>query len=131
MIQTKPVVVSIGPSVNEVIANDMNEYFNGDKHGFYEDVISFDTGTYEISLIESSGVNFYSIKLYGKRNNYEFKVYSPKFRAVKELLPYMSPEKVKIHLENVINEKGSNYLFKINENDPAEWITSKIHIIDL
>ena len=37
----------------------------------------------------------------------------------------MSPEKVKIHLETVINQKGSNYLFKINENDPAEWITTE------
>ena len=129
LIQIKPVVISIGPSVNEVIATDMKEEFTEDKRGFYDDVISFDTGTYEISLIESKGVNFYSIKLFGKRNKYEFKVYSPKFRPIKELLPYMCPEKVKIHLENVKNENETNYLFKINESDPAEWITSKIHIL--
>lgn len=129
LIQIKPVIISIDPSVNEVIANDMKEDFTEDKCGFYDDVISFDSGTYDISTIENKGVKFYSIKLTGKRNKYELKVYSPKLRPVKELLPYMSPEKVKIHLENVKKEKGTNYLFKIDESDPAEWITSKIHML--
>ena len=40
--QTKPVVVSVGPSVNEIIAYDMKEKFNEDKNCFYEDVIAFD-----------------------------------------------------------------------------------------
>ena len=128
LVQIKPVVMSIGPSVNEIIATDMKEKFDDDNNSFYEDVISFDQGTYEIALIESRGVDLYSIKLNGTRNNYEFQVYSPKFRAVKELLPYMSPDKVKNHLQKIINEKGISYLFKKEENGSTEWITSKIHL---
>ena len=117
MIPIKPVVISIGPSVNEVIANDMEEDLELRSNAeFYDDVISFDTGTYEISLIESKGVNFYSIKLYGKRNDYDLKYIHRNFDQVKELLPYMSPGKVKIHLNNVIKEKGANYLFKNDES---------------
>ena len=52
-----------------------------------------------MTLIKSRGVNFYKIHFNGDRNEYEFIVYSPKLRAVKELLPYMSPEKVKNHLQ--------------------------------
>ena len=128
LVQIKPVVMSIGQSVNEIIATDMKEKFDEDNNSFYEDVISFDKGTYEIALIESLGVELYSIKLNGTRNNYEFQVYSPKFKAVKELLPYMSPDKVKNHLKTIINEKGISYLFKKEENGSTEWITSKIHL---
>ena len=128
LMQSKPVVVSVGPSVNEIIAFDMKENFNDNKKCLYQDVIALDHGTYEITLIESKGVKFYNIHLSGIKNEYEFKVYSPKFRAVKELLPYMSPEKVKNHIQNVINEKGIDYLFKKTANSPTEWITSKIHL---
>ena len=128
LMQTKPVVVSVGPSVNEIIAYDMKENFNENKNCFYQDVIALDHGTYDISLIESKGVKFYNIHLTGIRNGYEFQVYSPKFRTVKELLPYMSPEKVKDHLQNVINENGIDYLFKKTANSPTEWITSRIHL---
>lgn len=91
--------------------------------------VSLDQGTYEISLIESKGVIFYNIHLTGIKNEYEFRVYSPKFRAVKELLPYMSPKKVKNHLQSVINENGIDYLFKKTSDSPTEWITSKVHLI--
>ena len=107
LMQSKPVVVSVGPSVNEIIAYDMKENFNENKKCLYQDVIALDHGTYEITIIESKGVKFYNIRLSGIKNEYEFKVYSPKFRAVKELLPYMSPEKVKKHLKMLLIRKES------------------------
>lgn len=130
MMQIKPVLLSIGPAVNEVIATDMNASIDEVNNNFYEDVISFETGTYEISLIKNFGVEYYSIKLNGKGSNYEFKVYSPKLKPVEELLPYLTPEKVKYHLDGVIREKGTDYLFK-TQKDTTEWITSRIHTTDI
>lgn len=130
LIQIKPVVVSIGPSVNSVITFDYTEKLYEDKNSFYEDVILFDSGTYGICSEESHGVRFYKIVLKGTNNNYEFYAYSPKFRAVPELLPYMSPEKVKKHLDNIIKTEGETYLFKKNQKDDTEWITSKLNIKD-
>ncbi|PAV05460.1 hypothetical protein [Methanobacterium bryantii] len=128
LIQVKPVVFSIGPCVNHIIAYDMKEQFKEYKDCFYEDVISLDTGNYEISRVESEGVSFYKITLKGQRNIYEFFVYSPKIRAVDELLPFMSPKKVKGEIDSITKNKGEMYLFKVNGDDSAEWITSKIHI---
>lgn len=127
LIQIKPVVVSIGPCVNRVIAHDMKDHEN-DENCFYEDVIAFDQGTYEIESNHSEGVLIYSIYLYGNRNNYMFHAYSPKLRSRDELLPYMTPEKVQKHFKLIIKEKGEEYLFKNNREDPTEWITSRIKI---
>ncbi len=60
---------------------------------FYDDVILFDTGTYNIEKIDDFGVSFYRLTLKGRECDYKFRAYSPKFRAVDELLPYMSPQK--------------------------------------
>jgi hypothetical protein len=59
--QSKPVVVSVGPAVNEIIAYDMNENLNENKKCLYQDLIGLDNGTYEISLIESNGVKYFKI----------------------------------------------------------------------
>ena len=128
LIQIKPVIVSIGSGVNSVITFDYKEKINEHKNSFYEDVILFDTGKYEIYSEESYGVRFYKIALKGTNNYYEFHAYSPKFRAIPELLPYMSPEKVKKHLDNIIKTEGETYLFRKNQKDDAEWITSKLNI---
>ena len=87
-----------------------------------------DTGTYEISLEKDYGVNFYNITLHGKRNNYDFRVYSPKLRGVKELLPYMTPEKVQDVLDGIKQSKGINSLFKSDEEGDNEWIISKLNV---
>ena len=129
LIQIKPVVVSIGPCVNSVITFDFKEKLNEHKNCFYEDVILFDTGSYEICPEKSHGVRFYKIVFKGTNNNYEFHAYSPKFRKnIPELLPYMSPEKVKEHLDDIIKTEGETYLFKKNPKDDIEWITSKLNI---
>lgn len=130
LIQIKPVVVSIGPFVNRIIAYDFKEHFKESKNCFYEDVVLFDSGKYEISIEDDHGVHFYNIKLYGNRDSYEFRAYSPKFRPVKELLPYMSPGKVKNHLNNIIKTKGDIYLFQKNLGDEIEWITSKLNLME-
>ena len=43
--QSKPVVVSVGPAVNQIIAYDMKENFNHNKKCLYQDVIGLDHGT--------------------------------------------------------------------------------------
>lgn len=126
--QVKPVIVSIGSCVNNIIVNDYQKTLNEEKNCFYEDVILFDKGNYKITLEESEGVKFYKITLHGEKGMYEFMAYSPKLRAVNELLPYMSPEKVKNDISGIIKEKGESYLFKSNE-ESIEWITSKIKVI--
>lgn len=128
LIQIKPVVVSIDPTVNTVITYDFKNNIKEDKTCFYEDVILFDSGTYEINLEEDHGVNFYNITLKGEKNNYDFRAYSPKLRGVKELLPYMTPKKVQNELNEIIELKGINYLFKSNEEGDNEWIVSKLNI---
>lgn len=125
--QVKPVIVSIGSCVNSIIVNDFQETLNEKNNCFYEDVILFDKGNYKITLEESEGVKFFKITLYGEKGSYEFMAYSPKFRAVNELLPYMNPEKVKNSISEIIKEKGEYYLFKKDEEN-AEWITSKIRL---
>lgn len=128
LMQIKPVVFSVGPFVNDVIVYDMKEQSIEDKKCFYEEVISFDQGHYEISSNKSEGVLIYTLKLFGKRNNYLFHAYSPKFRSVKELMPYMNPEKVKNHLKTLLEGEYEDYLFKTKKEDTIEWITSRIHI---
>ncbi len=122
IIQIKPVIVYTTPIVNAIIAHDFKKS-KENKYCFYENVILFDLGTYEISAKESHGVNFYNVVLKGKENDYDFRIYSPKFNRINELRPYMSPEKVKKEINEIIKSKGTNYLFSTNE-----WITSKLNI---
>ncbi|MGB9837623.1 hypothetical protein [Methanothermobacter sp.] len=128
LIQTKPVTFTIDSiMVNDVIAFDARER-SSDKNLFYDDVILLDRGTYTIEKIEEYGVFYYLLRLNGKECSYEFKVYSPKFRNIDELLPYMNPQKVKEVLNNIKLSKGSEYLFKGN-NGQIEWINSKMKLI--
>lgn len=129
LIQTKPVTFAIDSiMVNDVIAFDAKEGIYSDKKLFYDDVILLDRGTYTLEKIEEYGVVYYLLRLNGNESSYEFKVYSPKFRNVNELLPYMSPQKVREVLDNIKFSKGSEYLFRGN-NSQVEWISSKIEII--
>lgn len=123
LIQTKPVTFIIGSElVDDRVAFDAKERFDDDKKLFYHDVILFDDGIYTMKKVEEFGVSFYILELRGKDHVYEFKLYSPKFRNVQELLPYMTPQKVRKVLNDIKSAKGSEYLFK-SENDPQiEWI---------
>lgn len=123
LIQTKPVTFVIGSElVNERIAFDAKESIDDNKNLFYEDVILFDDGTYTMEKVEEFGVSFYSLELRGKHCDYDFKLYSPKFRNVWELLPYMTPQKVKKVLNDIKSTKGSEYLFTSDKHPQIEWI---------